>query len=72
VPGEKTAFLRHLYIKIIFLPRQARDKHRKNSKKSPFSRSCPQRAAITGKQTELFCPLSQNDDRFTKPGLGRR
>jgi hypothetical protein len=33
VQGEKTGFLRHLYIKVIFLPRQARDKHRKNSKK---------------------------------------
>jgi hypothetical protein len=30
---EKTVFLRHLYIKIIILPRQARDKHRENSKK---------------------------------------
>jgi hypothetical protein len=26
--------LRHLYIKTIILPRQARDKHRENSKKS--------------------------------------
>ena len=26
-------FLRHLYIKTIILPRQARDKHRENSKK---------------------------------------
>jgi hypothetical protein len=30
---EKRHFLRHLYIKTIILPRQARDKHRKNSKK---------------------------------------
>jgi hypothetical protein len=29
--GEKTGFLSHLYIKIIFLPRQARDKHRENT-----------------------------------------
>jgi hypothetical protein len=29
----KTAFLSHLYIKAIILPRQARDKHRENSKK---------------------------------------
>ena len=27
-------FLSHLYIKVIFLPRQARDKHRENSKKA--------------------------------------
>ena len=31
---EKTAFWGHLYIKCIILPRQARDKHRENSKKS--------------------------------------
>jgi hypothetical protein len=31
---EKRHFLRHLYIKVIFLPRQARDKHREISKKS--------------------------------------
>jgi hypothetical protein len=30
---RKTYFLRHLYIKTIFLPRQARDKPRENSKK---------------------------------------
>jgi hypothetical protein len=35
-PGKKTGFLRHLYIKVIFLPRQARDKHRENSKKARF------------------------------------
>jgi hypothetical protein len=34
--GAKTAFLRHLYIKTNILPRQARDKHRENSKKMPF------------------------------------
>jgi hypothetical protein len=37
---RKRHFLRHLYIKCIILPRQARDKHRENSKKVPFSRSC--------------------------------
>jgi hypothetical protein len=34
--GKKTGFLRHLYIKCIILPRQARDKHRENSKKARF------------------------------------
>jgi hypothetical protein len=37
--GKKTGFLSHLYIKVIFLPRQARDKHRENSKKKPGFRS---------------------------------
>jgi hypothetical protein len=35
--SEKTAFWGHLYIKCIILPRQARDKHRENSKTMPFS-----------------------------------
>jgi hypothetical protein len=34
--GKKTTFLRHLYINAIILPRQARDKHRENSKKDRF------------------------------------
>jgi hypothetical protein len=33
---KKRSFLRHLYIKTIISPRQARDKHRENSKKRPF------------------------------------
>jgi hypothetical protein len=36
-PVRKRHFLRHLYIKCIILPRQARDKHRENSKEVPFS-----------------------------------
>jgi hypothetical protein len=36
---EKTAFLRHFYLKTKILPRQARDKDRENSKKMPFLRS---------------------------------
>jgi restriction endonuclease S subunit len=34
--GTKTGFLSHLYINAIFLPRQARDKHRETSKKARF------------------------------------
>ena len=33
---RKRAFLRHLYIKVTFSPRHARDKHRENSKKARF------------------------------------
>ena len=33
---RKTAFLCHLYIKTIILPRQARDKHRESSKRARF------------------------------------
>ena len=43
---EQRHFLRHLYIKCIFLPRQARDKHGENSKKSGvFRRRCDRCAA---------------------------
>jgi hypothetical protein len=34
---RKRHFLSHLYIKINILPRQARDKHRENPPKVPFS-----------------------------------
>jgi hypothetical protein len=34
--GKKTGFLSHLYLKMMILPRQARDKHRENSKKARF------------------------------------
>jgi hypothetical protein len=34
---RKSVFLRHLYTKMISLPRQARDKHRENSKKGHVS-----------------------------------
>ena len=34
---KKPHFLRHIYIKCVILPRQARDKHRENSKKSGVS-----------------------------------
>ena len=51
---RKRHFLRHLYIKCIILPRQARDKHRENSKKVPFSLS------LHG-QEELDAVLGQGD-----------
>eukprot|EP01046_Picozoa_sp_COSAG06_P034884 COSAG06_NODE_3695_length_4999_cov_8.221837_7_plen_50_part_00 len=34
--GKETPFLRRFYIKLIILPRQARDKHKENSKKMAF------------------------------------
>jgi hypothetical protein len=34
--GKKTGFLSHLYIKMMILPRQARDKHSENSKQARF------------------------------------
>jgi hypothetical protein len=33
-PGKKTVLFSHLYIKLMILPRQARDKHRENSPKN--------------------------------------
>ena len=34
--GKKTVFLSHLYINMLILPRQARDKHRKTQKSAVF------------------------------------
>ena len=42
--GNKTVFFSHLYIKMMILPRQARDKHRENSQKERFvAGSCCER-----------------------------
>jgi hypothetical protein len=44
--GKKTVFLSHLYIKMLILPRQARDKHReKHSKRDRFRAGVTIRAA---------------------------
>ena len=45
---SKRHFLSHLYIRCNILPRQARDKHRENSKKVPFSLSTYATAAAGG------------------------
>ena len=48
-PLRKPTFLSHLYLKTIILPRQARDKHRENSKKDavfPTGDRCLLRVAL--------------------------
>jgi hypothetical protein len=83
---EKTAFWGHLYIKCIILPRQARDKHRENSKTMPFSQvravQGDDSGAAPGRQpTGLsvrrrkrspfsFHFYTLKNDRFTKTGSG--
>jgi hypothetical protein len=53
--ARKRHFLSHLYIKCIILPRQARDEHRKNSKKVPFSLSGWHGATIyTGRDRSIY------------------
>jgi hypothetical protein len=47
--------LRHLYIKTIILPRQARDKHRKNSKKGRFSQVIKWHASRPTQQPVVLC-----------------
>jgi len=44
--GNKTVFLSHLYIKTNILPRQARDKHRENSKKEAVFTSGGQKQRV--------------------------
>jgi uncharacterized protein YaiI (UPF0178 family) len=53
---RKTVVLSHLYIKTNISPRQARDKHRENSKKDyrfSYRSSCPVR--LTPQLIVLFC-----------------
>jgi hypothetical protein len=76
-PAQETAFLSHLYIKTIILPRQARDKHRQNSKKdAPFF--APKNSWIAAaseyvlQKTPFFAmPLIHKNHHFTKTGSGQ-
>jgi hypothetical protein len=78
---RKRHFLSHLYIKCILLPRQARDKHRGNSKKVPFSLSLHTHRTIhwgsSGRQVRkrrvLFINpiLRLKHHHFTKTGSGQ-
>jgi hypothetical protein len=45
-PGKKTAFLSHLYIQMLILPRQARDKHREYSKKDSRFAAVPPNTTV--------------------------
>eukprot|EP01046_Picozoa_sp_COSAG06_P013627 COSAG06_NODE_828_length_12054_cov_67.028440_15_plen_109_part_01 len=51
IPGAKTVVLSHLYIKTIFLPRQARDKHKNSSKNTIVFSGLFKFEAETGKFT---------------------
>ena len=51
----KMCLLRHLYMKTNFLPRQARDKHRKNSTKRPFLPRQACRPAIGHRPNSFRC-----------------
>ena len=51
---RKRHFLSHLYIKCIILPRQARDEHRENSKKVPFS-------LRGGRRTTYYLPVRSSE-----------
>ena len=52
---RKRHFLSHLYIKCIILPRQARDEHRENSKKVPFSLRVSARCRLSCRQRPQRC-----------------
>ena len=56
---RKRHFLRHLCIKVIYLPRQARDKHRENSKKGRFlaaTRAPPRKMGARERRGGGFLP----------------
>ena len=62
LPGEKTVFLRHSYINMMILPRQARGKHRENSKKDGFVAVPGQREeprVCASARTALHCTAAQ-------------
>ena len=54
---RKRHFLSHLYIKSNILPRQARDEHRENSKKVPFSlrAGCPRNHPAVRQVRKRYC-----------------
>ena len=71
VVGKKTDFLSHLYIKVIFLPRQARDKHREkqhSKKRLPFC--CREDAADDDKDMEATLGASMNSIRVSYSTAG--
>ena len=61
---RETPFLSHLYLKTIILPRQARDKHRKNSKKMAFF--APNQTA-TALASNSYRALRTSRERTTPP-----
>jgi hypothetical protein len=78
--GKKTALFVRFYTKFIILPRQARDKHRENSKKSTvflLQRAHAREAEDAtprdqgGKKTPLFAPFIYKSHPFTKTGSGQ-
>ena len=75
---RKRHFLRHLYIKINILPRQARDKHRENSKKDSVFSQCMRvlysiQDAVSKNRLSFFIPNSHpKNDHFTETILPRQ
>ena len=54
--GKKTVFFGHLYIKMIFLPRQARDKHREKTQERDLFLQERKRAAVERRAEKLSQP----------------
>ena len=70
---RKAHLLRRFIYVMIILPRQARDKHRKNSKKSFFLRAAPEQATLINID-DISCAGSRiHRSNFTNTGsqLGR-
>jgi hypothetical protein len=63
--------LRHFCTKIIFLPRQARDKHRDNSKKDAFLQGEPiMRPMFYDFPSDPKCASGAASDQVRKRGFG--
>jgi hypothetical protein len=63
----------HFILKMIILPRQARDKHREDSKKDAFLQDPRDRDTLgeSGKKTRLCAPFYTKNDHFAKTGSGQ-
>eukprot|EP01046_Picozoa_sp_COSAG06_P043442 COSAG06_NODE_5689_length_3318_cov_24.544337_3_plen_159_part_00 len=62
--------MRHLYIKTIILPRQARDKHRETQKKSGVFRSV-QRNAVSNHRMRIQIEDEWSSDNMTRQRITR-
>ena len=65
---KKRHFLSHLYIKMMILPRQARDKHRETTQKSPF---CRCQTSSSDRSTSQTCCPRRTCSVQIQAGIGR-
>jgi hypothetical protein len=65
---RKRVFSRHFILKLISLPRHAREKHRENSKKDAFLQGCAREGPDGCEDEDEDCVLTQCTDRSSGAG----